>query len=171
MFLSDGFTHGFPLHFQGIRESSHIKNLLSAVQKPTVVDAKIAKELAADRLAGPFDSPPISPFVVSPLGVVPKKSPGEFWLIHHLSFPKGASVNDRICHENSTVCYATIGDAIRCIKLAGQGSYLAKTDIQNAFRIIPIQSDDYGLLGTHWQGSVKLNWICLLICALMLASL
>ena len=152
MFLSDGFTHGFPLHFQGIQESSHAKNLLSAVQNPTV-DAKIAKELAAGRLAGPFDSPPISPFVVSPLGVVPKKSPGEFRLIHHLSFPKGASVNDGISHENSTVCYATIGDAIRCIKLAGQGSYLAKTDTQNAFQIIPIQSDDYGLLGMHWQGS------------------
>ena len=85
--------------------------------------------------------------------MVPKKSPGEFRLIHHLSFPKGASVNDGISHENSTVCYATIGDAIRCIKLAGQGSYLAKTDIQNTFRIIPIQSDDYGLLGMHWQGS------------------
>ena len=113
MFLSDGFTHCFPLHFQGIRESSHAKSLLSAVQNPTVVDAKIAKELAAGRLAGPFDSPPISPSVVSPLDVVPKKSAGEFRLIHHLSFPKGASVNDGISHENSTVCYATIGDAIR----------------------------------------------------------
>ena len=37
--------------------------------------------------------------------------------------------------------------------MAGQGSYLAKTDIQNAFRIIPIQSDGYGLLGMHWQDS------------------
>ena len=153
MFLSDGFTHGFPLHFQRIRESSYAKNLLSTVQNPTLVDAKIAKELAAGRLAGPFDSPPISPYVVSALGVVPKKSPGEFRLVHHLSFPMGASVNDGISHENITVCYASIGDAIRCIKLAGQGSYLAKTDIQNAFRIIPIQSDDYGLLGMHWQGS------------------
>ena len=67
-------------------------------------------------------------------------------------FPKGASVNDGISHENSTVCYATIGDAIRCMKLAGRGCFLAKTDIKNAFRIIPIQSDDYGLLGMHWKG-------------------
>ena len=85
-FLSNGFTHGFPLHSQGIRESSQAKNLLSAVQNPTVVDAKIAEELAAGRLAGSFDSPPMSPFVVSPLGVVSKKSPGECRLIHHLSF-------------------------------------------------------------------------------------
>ena len=71
IFLSNGFTRGFPLHFQGIREFSQTKNLLSVIQNPAVVDAKIAKELAAGRLAGPFVSPPISPFIVSPLGMVP----------------------------------------------------------------------------------------------------
>ena len=121
MFLYCGFTHGFPLHFDGERRSSQAKNLLSAQHNPEAVDAKIAKELAAGRLAGPFQSPPISPFIVSPLGVVPKTSPGEFCLIHHLSFPKGSSVNDGISHDNSTVQYATIGDAITCIKLAGKG--------------------------------------------------
>ena len=85
--------------------------------------------------------------------MVPKKSPGEFRLVHHSSFPKVASVNDGISHENSTVCYATIGDAIRCMKLAGRGCFLAKTDIKNAFQIIPIQSDDFGPLGMHWKGS------------------
>ena len=81
----------------------------------------------------------------------PKKTPEEFRLTHHLSFPKGASVNDGISNENSTVCYATFGDAIRCKKLAGRGLYLAKMDIKNAFRIIPIQSDDYRLLDMHWK--------------------
>ena len=165
MFLSNGFAYRFPLHFQGIWESSQAKNLLSAIQNPTVIDAKIAKELAAGRLASPFDSPPISPFIVSPLGVVPKKSPGKFRLIHHLSFPKGASVNDGISHENSTVCYATIGDAMRCMKLAGHGCYLAKTDIKNAFQIIPIQSDDYGLLGMQWQGSFYFDRCITMGCA------
>ena len=97
MFLSNWFTRGFPLHFQGICESSQAKNLLSAIKNPTIVDAKTAKELAAGPLTGPFLSPPISPFIVSPLGVVPKKSPGEFRLI------QGASVKDGISHENSTV--------------------------------------------------------------------
>ena len=82
--------------------------------------------------------------------LVPKKSPGKFRLIHHLSFPKGASVNDGISHENSTVCCVTIGDGIQCMKLAGRGCYLAKTDIKNAFRIILIKADHYGLLGMHW---------------------
>ena len=80
IFLSNGFTRGFPLHFQGICESSQAKNLLSVTQNPSVVDAEIAKELAAGRLAGPFVSSPISPFIVSLLGVVPKNHLGNFGL-------------------------------------------------------------------------------------------
>jgi len=49
------------------------------------------------------------------------------------------------------VCYATIEDAIKHIKLVGTGAYLAKTDIKSAFRILPIIPDDYGLLGMKWK--------------------
>ena len=61
LLVSNRFTHGFPLHFQGNQESSHARNLLSAVKYPTMVGAKIAKELAAGHLTGPFDSPAIYP--------------------------------------------------------------------------------------------------------------
>lgn len=112
----------------------------------------LKKELEAQRLTEPFRSPPLSPFWISPLGVVPKKVPGEFRLIHHLSFPKGASVNDGTPHEHISVHYATIDGAIELIKRAGLGCFLTKTDIKNAFRIIPIHPDDYGLLGMQWRG-------------------
>ena len=84
-------------------------------------------------MAGPFAAPPFHSFCVSPLGLVPKKTPGDFRLIHHLSFPKGASVNDGIFAENTSVRYATVSDAIRLIKRVGQGCYLAKTDIKTLF--------------------------------------
>lgn len=140
------------MHFEGERVSSSAKNLLSALENPSVVDAKVKKELEAHRLAGPFLSPPMSPFRISPLGVIPKKAPGEFRLIHHLSFPKGSSVNDGISPEHTSVRYATIDDAVKLITGIGQGCFLAKTDIKNAFRIIPIRPADYGLLGIHWRG-------------------
>ena len=38
-------------------------------------------------------------------------------------------------------------------ELAGQGCYFGKTVIKNAFQIIPIQSNDHGLLGMHRQDS------------------
>ena len=57
-YLLSGFTRGFPVHFQGDRQSFFATNLLSAVENPLVVDAKLQKELDAHRLAGPFQSPP-----------------------------------------------------------------------------------------------------------------
>ena len=126
--------------------------MLSALENPLAVDAKLKKELDAQRLAGPFQSLPLSPFWVSPLGVVPKKVPGEFRLIHHLSFPKGSSVNDGIPPEHTSVHYATIDEAIKLIMSAGPGCFLAETDIKNAFRIIPIHPSDYNLLGMQWRG-------------------
>ena len=116
MFLIDGFKYGFHLFPVGQSRSYESPNLLSARQQPQVVDQKLAKELEAHRLAGPFDTPPFPVFRVSPLGIVPKKTPGEFRLIHHLSYPKGKSVNDGISREHSSVQYANIDHVINKIK-------------------------------------------------------
>ena len=114
--LYNGFTLGFPLHFSGERISFCSKNLASAYEHPEIVSAKLDKELKANRIAGPFQEPPFPNFRVSPLGVVPKKTPGEFRLIHHLSFPHGASINDSISSEHTAVCYSRVDDAISMIK-------------------------------------------------------
>ena len=79
-----------------------------------------------------------------------KSSPGDFRLIHHLSFPAGSSINDGIPTECSRVTYASVDDAISMILRLGQGCYLAKTDIKSAFRIIPVHPSDYHLLGFKW---------------------
>ena len=163
--LSTGFKFGFPLHFRGDRISFFANNLISAQQNPEIVSAKISKELAAGRLAGPFDSPPLPNFRVSPLGVVPKKAPGEYRLIHHLSFPRGASVNDGISTEDTSVQYARVDDAVTMIKQLGQGCFLAKTDIKSAFRIIPILPRDHDLLGIFWQGKYYYDRVMPMGCA------
>lgn len=151
-FLIDGFKYGFHLFSVGQSRSYESPNLLSATQQPQVVDQKVAKELEAHRFAGPFDSPPFPVFRVSPLGIVPKKIPGEFRMIHHLSYPRGESVNDGISHEHSSVQYANVDKAIKLITQTGVGSYLAKTDIKSAFRILPVNPQDYHLLGIKWNG-------------------
>lgn len=151
-FLISGFTEGFPLHYDGFRNSFQALNLLSTLQNPSAVDHKIAKELESHRLAGPFPFPPFPVFRISPLGLVPKKTPGKFRLIHHLSFPRGSSLNDGISSEHTSVSYATVQDAIRLVKATGAGCFLAKTDIKNAFRILPIRPTDYPLLGIRWKG-------------------
>ncbi len=138
--------------FEGERHSLALKKLTAASQNPQAVDKKLGQQLAANRLAGPFPSPPFQPFCVSPLGLVPKRAPGDFRLIHQLSFPKGWSVNDGIASENTCVQYATVADAICLIKCAGPGCFMAKTDIKSAFRIIPIHPSARPLLGMEWRG-------------------
>ena len=65
----------------------------------------LQRECSLGRVAGPFDEPPFSDFLVSPLGVVPKKEPGKFRLIHDLSFPLDVSVNDFIDPAEARVHY------------------------------------------------------------------
>jgi hypothetical protein len=49
---------------------------------------------------------------VSPVGLCPKKEPNKYRIIHHLSYPKGISVNDHILPEMKSVNYTRIDDAI-----------------------------------------------------------
>ena len=56
--LCNGFRFGFSLHLEGSRKSFFAHYLLSFTrQNPEIVDAKLSKELATNRLAGPFDAP------------------------------------------------------------------------------------------------------------------
>jgi hypothetical protein len=151
-YLVDGFQNGFDLHYQGPRLFRSSSNLSSASQNPDIVSNKLQKELKTGRIEGPFVSPPFQNFQISPIGIVPKKEQGQFRLIHHLSFPENSSINDFIPDQFSRVHYASLDDAIDIIVSLGRGCLLAKTDIESAFRIIPIRKEDHELLGIHWEG-------------------
>lgn len=83
-FLLKGFRSGFHLEFEGKRGYQFSPNLKSALENKEVVNDKIFKELQAGRIQGPFSDPPIPSIKISPLGIVPKKYPGQFRMIHHL---------------------------------------------------------------------------------------
>jgi hypothetical protein len=111
-FILSGFLEGFSVSCDKSTYNLECKNLLPANQHPGIVKDTICKELVADRFAGPFLSPPFDNFTVSPLGLCPKKEPNKFRLVHHLSYPKGNSVNDYIAKEFSSVQYTQTTDAI-----------------------------------------------------------
>ena len=150
-FLVDGFRCGFRVNFVGDRLPFQSPNLKSVLAQPEIARMKLRKECDAGRIVGPFKTPPFANFRTSPLGVVPKKDPSEFRLIHHSSYPKGNLVNDAIPDYCSSVKYASVSDAITAIKATGEGCFLAKTDIKSAFRIIPIHPADYSLLGMKFD--------------------
>lgn len=92
-------------------------------------------------MAGPFGVPPLGDLVVSPLGVVLKREPNQIRLIHHLSYLKGGSVNDAIDPALCSVSYATFDEAVRWVQWFGRGVLMEKTDIESAFRLLPVHPD------------------------------
>ena len=151
-YLVHGFKYGFKIHNMAFTPRDVDKNLRTATYMPHIVEKKIDKELTAGRIVGPFHHSPFSDFMISPLGLREKKVPGEYRVIHDLSYPQGQSVNSGIPREFATVSYSTVADAVKHILHFGWGCFLAKTDILSAFRIIPVHPDDVHLLGFKWNG-------------------
>ena len=155
IYLTNGFTQGFSIEFQGEKRLSIDDNnpRLPADLVP-VMEQKVREEIRAGRIKGPFSSPPLQDFRVSSIKVVPKKTPGSFRFIHNLIFPydEGMSVNSSIPRDRVSVRYCTLDDAIAHINQVGKGAWLAKTDIKSAFRIIPITPAEHHLLGFTWLG-------------------
>ena len=167
-YLTQGFTQGFRIGCIDLPNKPQLlaTNLKSAFAFPGVIDAKISKEIKLGRILGPSSVPPeVHNFRVSPLGVVPKSTPGEYRVIHHLSHPQGSSVNDGIPHEFSSVQYATVQDAIAFIKRSPHTIFLGKLDIEAAFRIIPVSPLDTPLLGFQWRGKFYRDAVLPMGCA------
>ncbi|MES9905170.1 MAG: reverse transcriptase domain-containing protein, partial [Sedimenticola sp.] len=168
--LLDGFTYGFHLEYEGPRHSYQAVNLKSANENPAIVRHKIITEIQAGRVAGPFSATPFVNFRISPLGLVPKKQPGEFRLIHHLSYPAGESVNDYIDPSLCSVQYTRFDKAVEMVQGLGPGALLAKADIKSAFRLLPVSPQDFELLGFQFDNKYYfdkcLPFGCSLSCAL-----
>lgn len=79
--------------------------------------------------------------------MIPKSTPGKFRLIHDLSFSASDSVNSHTPDEEAKVQYDTIYSVIELVKKFGQGCLMAKTDLEDAFRVIPIHPSCFKLLG------------------------
>lgn len=64
-YLLNGFTYGFSTQCSLSQSCLQSSNLKSALEnRPAAVNAKLAKELAAGRIAGPFGVPPFPGFSV-----------------------------------------------------------------------------------------------------------
>ena len=112
----------------------------------------IATLAAFDRVSGPFSAPPLPDFRCSPLGVVArsKRQLNKFRVINHLSWPLGLSVNDGIPDAEASIGYDSFERAVDDLRASGPGTHLAKLDLRDAFRHIPLRVADWPLFGFVW---------------------
>ena len=157
--LLDGLSLGVRIGFNPSASCrSAARNMPSALAHPDVVQTYLEAELVAGNVAGPFDPAILEGVVVNRFGVIPKANkPGKWRLIVDLSHPPDSSVNDGISSADASMSYSRIDDAAHLIVNAGHGAFVAKIDIANTFRIIPMHPDDRYILGMQWQGKVYID--------------
>ncbi|KAL5469194.1 hypothetical protein EMCRGX_G030413 [Ephydatia muelleri] len=147
-YITNGLAEGFRVGFdrrQQLRSATH--NLPSVSEHDSVVSSYINTELSANRLLGPLPSRIARYTHRSRIGVVPKgHNTGKWRLITDLSFPPGFSVNDGISSALCSLSYISVDTAAAVITSLGQGTLLAKIDVQAAYRLIPVHPDDRPLL-------------------------
>ncbi len=146
-YVITGFSQGFKLGYSGTPNNNIVRNATSVRDNMVITRQLVQKEIDKGRFAGPYSSPPFDSFQTSPLSIKPKKCPGEYRLVLDLSAPyDDTSVNKNIDKKWASVHYASIMDAVDILLRLGRGSFMAKTDIESAFRLVPIHPDDYHLL-------------------------
>ena len=154
-YIVQGFSQGFDL---GIDPGK-----TCTVSKPThtcrkELLVKLEDEIEKGYLLGPFEHTPLDELITSPVCVVPKSN-GKWRLIFNLSDPHGSSVNDAIFEDKRTVRYCSINDVAAYIiqHFPNSSPYLAKIDLKDAYRMVPIKKDQWKYLGMNVAGKYLID--------------
>lgn len=155
-YLLEGLSHGFDTMVSTTSlPTKECKNLLSAIRNSDIVDTLIASEVDKGFLCGPYNQVPFSHYRVSPIGVVVGKYSGKARLIVDLSSPhednENPSINDLIDKEHCSLSYVKIDDAVAIIQKLGKNTTMCKTDISDAFKLMPIHPSQWHLYCIQWK--------------------
>ena len=132
---------------------------MSVQEHPGIVDAYIRNEASLGRVTRLQEQvvPGLVELTTSPIEVIPKcNRPNRWRLIVDLSSPKGNSVNDGICSNFCSLTYTSVDDAVKMLQTLGKGALLAKLELKDAYRVVPVHPQDRPLLGMHWD---KATWV------------
>ena len=128
-----------------------MKNYFSAFKYKHAVENQILEEIENGRyvLVGK------PPEIVSALGAIPKKN-GKVRLIHDCSRPAGNAVNDFAIKNKFK--YQTLQEAMEMIS---PGDFLAKVDLQSAYRSVRVSPQEREKLGISWwfEGAVHPSYM------------
>ena len=133
---------------------SMASNMFSATLHPKPIAEYLANELKLNRMLGPFnkDDKVFRSVHVNRFGVIPKgHGTGKWRLITDLSYPSGSSVNDGIDPSHCSLRYTSVEEVAEAAAHLGRSTLLAKVDIEAAYRLMPVHSDDRWLLGRKWE--------------------
>ena len=116
----------------------------------------VNKEVVKGYLLGPFDHIPYEKYRINPIGLAEHKYSKKKRLIVDMSAPhqdvNNPSLNSLIDKITCSLKYTSIDDAIRVFKELRQNAWLMKTDITDAFKLLPIKPALWPYHGICWDG-------------------
>ena len=104
-------------------------------------------EAKKGRLLGPYQTSPIEKLMISPICVIPKSDGKKFQMIFNLSHPTNWSVNDNIPKDRTSVTYCSVTEVAHWIVQQQGPWFMAKADLSDAYRMVPIKKSDWKFLG------------------------
>ena len=160
-FILYGIEHGFRIGFDYANHKLTAKgnNMSSTLEHPEIVHDYLATEIALGRIGVvPRGSPAAKACHVSPFGVIQKRpKPGKWRLIIDLSTSSGRSINNGIEKELCSLSYVSVDHVVNCVLRFGPGALLAKVDIKQAYRNVPVHPDDRHLLCMRWKQELLMD--------------
>ena len=145
-FLLDGLENGFNIVDSTDFLPAEVDNYESATA--TEVRSMVEDTIRSEIVEGRYRVVSEKPVVISALGAIPKSS-GGVRLIHDGSRPSGSALNDYASLE-AKQRFQTLDDAV---DLMNQGAYMAKVDLQSAYRSVRTRSSNWPACGLKWQFS------------------
>ena len=136
------------------------RNRSSAYERPDVISEYLAREVDLGRMTPILPVSALAPplLQLGPFGVMPKRNrPNKWRLIVDLSSPEGHSVYAAIWEDLCSVAYASLDHAVQLVQSLGQGALLAKLDLKEAYRAVPVHPSDQRLLAVSWNNTAYLE--------------
>ena len=118
----------------------------------------VQDQLKKGYMVGPFLLDKCAHITTSSLAVIPKKAAGKWQVIVDMSSPHGASMNDNLRRDLMHVAFSSVEDAAHLMYHLGPNTMLAKLDIKEAYRLIPVHPNDRIFQEILWQDSVYIDY-------------
>jgi len=140
-----------PIQLKKKLSSVKVKNAPSAIVKGPFITDAVASWIKKGYVVGPFEKPPFEHFRANPLMAAVQKT--KVRPILNVSSPKGNSLNEAI-DEFSLQKINMSSPRLFAEELlkAGKGAIFSKSDIVDAYKLIPNAVEQYKLFGFRWLG-------------------
>lgn len=145
-FILNGLKYGFDIIDEGAAPHPVKCDNHPSARHGSRLHKEATEQVLKEIKMGHYEVLAEPPKIISPIAVIPKPN-GGVRLIHDCSRPEGQALND-YCSADWKQKFSRVDDAAA---LVTKGCFMAKIDLQHAYRQVPISKHSQKATGLEWQ--------------------